>query len=197
MVAPGGQPIPKADPDLLHALYTSYGGGQAWAEQNAIGGLVSEALHGSEAEIRLQPGARCRDSRCMRYRRTTVLLNESRGFEQYQSMNSRIRLPVSTRAGYSIQLFNPRRLLAAVLLQRPLVGGSSGRICLRTRPVPPERRAVPGTDGVSSRGSRTSSKSTFNGLRDGPALKCRKVQNALRLYRESWYQFSLGAASNQ
>jgi len=36
------------------------------------------------------PGARWRDSRCIRYLTTTVLLNDNRGSEQYQSTNSSI-----------------------------------------------------------------------------------------------------------
>jgi hypothetical protein len=36
------------------------------------------------------PGARWRDSSCIRYRTTTVLLNDSRGSEQYHSTNSSI-----------------------------------------------------------------------------------------------------------
>jgi hypothetical protein len=36
------------------------------------------------------PGPRCRDSKCIRYRTTTVLLNDKRGSEQYHSTNSSI-----------------------------------------------------------------------------------------------------------
>lgn len=45
------QPIAEPDPDFLDPLHASYSGGEVWAQQTAVGSLVSEAAHCTEAEI--------------------------------------------------------------------------------------------------------------------------------------------------
>jgi len=51
------------------------------------------------------PGAKRRDSRWIRYRRTTVLPNESRGSEQYHSTNSSIACRYPRWASLELRLF--------------------------------------------------------------------------------------------
>ena len=46
------------------------------------------------------PGARLRDSKCIRYRTTTVLLNDNRGSEQYQSTNLARDIPNRWSSGF-------------------------------------------------------------------------------------------------
>ena len=85
----GGQPIAEPDAQLLQALDPPYSSRQIGAEEPAVCRLVSKTAHRPETRL-MVPGARLRVSRCIRYRRTTVLLNDRRGSEQYHSTNSSI-----------------------------------------------------------------------------------------------------------
>ena len=64
-----------------------------------VRGMLGSAVNSSPS------GARCRDSRCMRYRRTTVLLKDSHGSEQYHSMNSSMACAYPRWASIELRLF--------------------------------------------------------------------------------------------
>lgn len=90
--------------DLLDALYSPDAGRQIRAKEPTIGSLVGQAAHGSHTQIDCS-GARCRDSRWIRYRRTTVRLKESLGSEQYHSTNSSMACRYPRWASEEVRLF--------------------------------------------------------------------------------------------
>src|SRR5207249_11457431 len=83
----GGQPVAEPDAQLLYTLDATIP-----AAKSALSRPHSDAScakrRTAPSRRLIVPGARCRDSRCIRYRTTTVLLKDSRGSEQYHSTNS-------------------------------------------------------------------------------------------------------------
>jgi hypothetical protein len=97
------QPVAKAYSDLLHAF------GSSDSRRSALRRPQSEASYASRRTAPnrrlIVPGANLRDSRCMRYRRTTVRFNDSRGSEQYHSMNSSMACRYPRCASEELRLF--------------------------------------------------------------------------------------------
>jgi len=81
----GRQPVAQPYAKFLYALEAPDASRKVSAEESA----ASQASRRTAPIRRLiVPGARCRDSGCIRWRMTTVLLKHSLGSEQYQSTNS-------------------------------------------------------------------------------------------------------------
>ncbi len=82
------QPITQPHAELFDALHPTDAGNSGL---NNPASAASYAIRRTAANLTLMvPDASLRDSRCIRYRRTTVRLKDNLGSEQYQSMNSSI-----------------------------------------------------------------------------------------------------------